>query len=185
MPVFISYRHTDRPQAMAINTRLKQANIKTYLDVLDPESQTTDDITGVITRNITECTHLIAVVSEQTALSWWVPFEIGEATISNRRICSFKTGPSEAAAVPRQMAEIEHGNDLDFFIDAYREEVTNKRSVMLDSMSESMKGTYKRNAERFRSVAGQDTSRCAARTGKTPNNSTPSSKTKSAVAFSC
>jgi hypothetical protein len=39
--------------------------------------------------------------------------------------------------------------DLDFFIDAYREEVTNKRSVMLDSMSESMKGTYKRNAEQF------------------------------------
>jgi hypothetical protein len=38
MPVFISYRHTDRVQAMAINARLKQANIKTYLDVLDAES---------------------------------------------------------------------------------------------------------------------------------------------------
>ena len=46
MPVFISYRHTDRAHAMAINSRLIQANIKTYLDVLDPESQTTDDITG-------------------------------------------------------------------------------------------------------------------------------------------
>lgn len=57
MPVFISYRHTDRVQAMAINARLKLANIKTYLDVLDTESQQTDDITAVITRNITECTH--------------------------------------------------------------------------------------------------------------------------------
>lgn len=94
MPVFISYRHTDRVQAMAINARLKQANIKTYLDVLDAESQTTDDITGVITRNITDCTHLLAVVSEKTAQSWWVPFEIGEATISNRRICSYQIGPS-------------------------------------------------------------------------------------------
>lgn len=65
MPVFISYRHIDRPQAMAINAQLMQANIKTYLDVLDPESQTTDDITGVITRNITECTHLLAVVSKK------------------------------------------------------------------------------------------------------------------------
>jgi hypothetical protein len=46
MPVFISYRHSDRSHAIAISTRLKQANIKTYLDVLDPESQTTDDITG-------------------------------------------------------------------------------------------------------------------------------------------
>jgi hypothetical protein len=65
MPVFISYRHMDRPHAMNINSRLMQANIRTYLDVLDPESQTTDDITGVITRNITECTHLLAVVSEK------------------------------------------------------------------------------------------------------------------------
>ncbi|PTT60867.1 molecular chaperone Tir, partial [Pseudomonas sp. HMWF007] len=86
MPVFISYRHTDRDQAIEINSRLKKANINTYLDVLDAESQSTEDITAVITRNITQCTHLLAVVSERTALSWWVPFEIGEATISNRRI---------------------------------------------------------------------------------------------------
>jgi MTH538 TIR-like domain (DUF1863). len=94
MPVFISYRHSDRPHAIAINTRLIQANIKTYFDVLDPESQTTDDITGVITRNITACTHLLAVISENTAQSWWVPFEIGEATISNRRICSYQMAPA-------------------------------------------------------------------------------------------
>lgn len=149
MPVFISYRHIDRLHAVAINNRLKQANIKTYLDVLDPESQTTDDITGVITRNITECTHLLAVVSERTALSWWVPFEIGEATISNRRICSFKTGPAELPLYLDKWPKLSTDRDLDFFIDAYREEVTNKRSVMLDSMSESMKGTYKRNAEQF------------------------------------
>ena len=149
MPVFISYRHMDRMQAMAINSRLKQANIKTYLDVLDPESQTTDDITGVITRNITECTHLLAVVSERTASSWWVPFEIGEATISNRRICSFKTGPAELPLYLDKWPKLSTDKDLDFFIDAYREEVTNKRSVMLDSMSESMKGTYKRNAEQL------------------------------------
>ncbi|MFJ4251025.1 toll/interleukin-1 receptor domain-containing protein [Pseudomonas sp. NPDC089741] len=149
MPVFISYRHMDRLHAVAINNRLKQANIKTYLDVLDPESQTTDDITGVITRNITECTHLLAVVSERTALSWWVPFEIGEATISNRRICSFKTGPAELPLYLDKWPKLSTDRDLDFFIDAYREEVMNKRSVMLDSMSESMKGTYKRNAEQF------------------------------------
>jgi hypothetical protein len=53
---------------MNINSRLMQANIRTYLDVLDPESQTTDDITGVITRNISECTHLLAVVSETAVL---------------------------------------------------------------------------------------------------------------------
>ncbi|MDT3311020.1 MULTISPECIES: toll/interleukin-1 receptor domain-containing protein [Pseudomonas] len=149
MPVFISYRHMDRAHAIAINSRLIQANIKTYLDVLDPESQTTDDITGVITRNITECTHLLAVVSEKTALSWWVPFEIGEATISNRRICSFKTGPTELPLYLDKWPKLSTASDLDFFIDAYREEVSNKRSMSLESISESVKGTYKRNAEIF------------------------------------
>ena len=149
MPVFISYRHMDRAHAMAINSRLIRANIKTYLDVLDPESQTTDDITGVITRNITECTHLLAVVSEKTALSWWVPFEIGEATISNRRICSFRTGPAELPLYLDKWPKLSTESDLDFFIDAYREEVSSKRSISLESMSESVKGTYKRNADMF------------------------------------
>ncbi|MCM8739996.1 MULTISPECIES: toll/interleukin-1 receptor domain-containing protein [Pseudomonas] len=149
MPVFISYRHMDRPQAMAINSRLMQANIKTYLDVLDPESQTTDDITGVITRNITECTHLLAVVSEKTALSWWVPFEIGEATISNRRICSFRTGPAQLPLYLDKWPKLSTDNDLNFFIDAYREEQSSRRSLTLDSSNESFSGTYKRNAELF------------------------------------
>ena len=149
MPVFISYRHTDRAHAIAISTRLIQANIKTYFDVLDPESQTTDDITGVITRNITECTHLLAIVSDKTALSWWVPFEIGEATISNRRICSFKTGPAELPLYLDKWPKLSNDRDLEFFIDAYREEVATKRSMTLDSINESLYRTYRGNAELF------------------------------------
>lgn len=151
MPVFISYRHMDRAYAMNINSRLKQANIKTYVDVLDPESQTTDDITGVITRNITECTHLLAVVSELTAQSWWVPFEIGEATISNRRICSFRTGPAELPLYLDKWPKLSSEKDLDFFIDAYHNETTLKRSMALDSITgnQSARGENKINAEQF------------------------------------
>jgi hypothetical protein len=151
MPVFISYRHMDRAHAININTRLMQANIKTYLDVLDPESQTTDDITGVITRNITECTHLLAVVSEKTASSWWVPFEIGEATISDRRICSFKTGPTELPLYLEKWPKLSSDKDIDFFIDAYRNEVTLKRSIALESVtgSEFARTFNKTNADRF------------------------------------
>ncbi|MVW89885.1 toll/interleukin-1 receptor domain-containing protein [Pseudomonas sp. PB101] len=151
MPVFISYRHMDRAYAININTRLIQANIKTYLDVLDPESQTTDDITGVITRNISECTHLLAVVSERTARSWWVPFEIGEATITNRRICSFKTGPTELPLYLDKWPKLTNERDIDFFIDAYRNETTQKRAMGLESVtgSESVRSVNKSNADRF------------------------------------
>ncbi|WP_337120035.1 toll/interleukin-1 receptor domain-containing protein, partial [Staphylococcus aureus] len=85
MSVFISYKHLDRNLALQIDERLKINGIKTYLDVLDAESQSTESITTVITKNIAMCTHLIAVVSKETATSWWVPFEIGEATISAKR----------------------------------------------------------------------------------------------------
>ncbi|WLI12135.1 MULTISPECIES: toll/interleukin-1 receptor domain-containing protein [Pseudomonas] len=149
MPVFISYRHTDRAQAMAINARLKLANIKTYLDVLDTESQQTDDITAVITRNITECTHLLAVVSQETAMSWWVPFEIGEATISDRRICSYKIGPSALPLYLDKWPKLSGDTDLDFFIDAYRKEAMLERSTGIESFSESIRGTFKRNADLF------------------------------------
>jgi hypothetical protein len=149
MPVFISYRHTDRIQAMAINARLKLANIKTYLDVLDTESQQTDDITAVITRNITECTHLLAVVSQETAMSWWVPFEIGEATISDRRICSYKIGASALPLYLDKWPKLSGDTDLDFFIDAYRKEAMLERSTGIESFSESARGTYKSNADLF------------------------------------
>ncbi|MHC8346254.1 toll/interleukin-1 receptor domain-containing protein [Pseudomonas sp. RT6P73] len=149
MPVFISYRHTDGAQAMVINARLKQANIKTYLDVLDTESQQTDDITTVITRNITECTHLLAVVSQETAMSWWVPFEIGEATISDRRICSYKIGTSELPLYLDKWPKLSNDVDLSFFIDAYRKESMSKRSIGMESFSESVRGTYKSDADLF------------------------------------
>ncbi|KAA0982731.1 MULTISPECIES: toll/interleukin-1 receptor domain-containing protein [Pseudomonas] len=149
MPVFISYRHTDRVQAMAINARLKLANIKTYLDVLDTESQQTDDITAVITRNITECTHLLAVVSQETAMSWWVPFEIGEATISDRRICSYKIGSSALPLYLDKWPKLSGDTDLDFFIDAYRKEAMSERSLGMESFSESIRGTYKSDADLF------------------------------------
>lgn len=91
MSVFISYRHTDRNTATAIARKLSINNIEYYLDVVDEESRNTDDITEVITKNIKQSTHLIAVISINTPGSWWVPFEIGQATIANRRICSYAT----------------------------------------------------------------------------------------------
>ena len=78
-----------------------------------------------------------------------MPFEIGEATISNRRICSFKTGPAELPLYLDKWPKLTDDQDLGFFIEAYREEVTNKRSMALDSINESLRGTYKKNAEYF------------------------------------
>jgi len=133
MPVFISYKHTDREVALAVNEHLYRNGIKTYIDVLDVESQTTNQITSVITKNLLECSHLIAVVSEQTSSSWWVPFEIGEATISQRRICTFNTG---RARLPEYLLEwpiMTNQNHLNFFIAQYKNERVSVSDLKLKS----------------------------------------------------
>ena len=123
MSVFISYKHLDRDLAMRINYRLKLDGIKTYLDVLDNESQSTENITAVITKNIAECTHLIAVVSHETASSWWVPFEIGEATISAKRIASYRSGYSQLPEYLDMWPKMDSMQHLSLFIAAYKSEI--------------------------------------------------------------
>lgn len=151
MTVFISYRHTDRAQAMTINDRLIKEGISTYLDVLDIESQSTDDITSVITRRISESTHLIAVVSSQTAQSWWVPFEIGEATITNRRICSYRTTVSQLPEYLSKWPQMTKPAEIELFIRSYKNEISGKRRISLESLnrSESMRSFDKINADTF------------------------------------
>ena len=154
MSVFISYRHTDRNTASAIAKKLEANNIKYYLDVVDDESKNTDDITEVITKNIKKSTHLIAVISINTVGSWWVPFEIGEATIANRRICSYAIREDAfnlslmsyryiTNALPEYLKKwpvLESSADLDEFIRQYRIDniaygIEGSRSYQFDSIN--------------------------------------------------
>lgn len=137
MSVFISYRHTDRVTALLIQQRLSERGIQTYLDVLDVESINAENITATISKNILQATHLIAVMSHDTAKSWWVPFEIGEATITNRRIASYRTG---AVQLPEylemwpQMSELRH---LDHFISEYQSQKSRSLFESFESRSAS------------------------------------------------
>ncbi|MGQ6011822.1 toll/interleukin-1 receptor domain-containing protein [Serratia sp. IR-2025] len=128
MSVFISYRHTDRLKANEINNKLRNAGIETYLDVLDGESQTTNDITNVITENIKRSSHLLAIVSQSTVLSWWVPFEIGEATITNRRICTYHHGVDRLPEYLDKWPKLSQMDDLTLFISEYKKDTTRSRA---------------------------------------------------------
>jgi hypothetical protein len=78
-----------------------------------------------------------------------VPFEIGEATISNRRICSFKIGPSDLPLYLDKWPTMSGEADINYFIDEYREEKLASRSMGLESFSESIRSVYKRDADLF------------------------------------
>lgn len=152
MPVFISYKHLDRKIAMYINEMLTESGIKTYIDVLDEESKNTTDITDVITKNISNCTHLIAVISEKTASSWWVPFEIGEATITFRRIASFQSDSIKLPEYLDKWPKMRTTTHLDMFINSYKNEDSGLRG-MFESVGDGVKRKLNRNdADAFHST---------------------------------
>jgi hypothetical protein len=90
MPVFLSYQRRDEGKARSICATLTDTHgIRTYIDVLDPALSSASNVTNTILRRLADCTHLLALISESTNISWWVPFEIGAATKTDARITSY------------------------------------------------------------------------------------------------
>lgn len=81
--VFLSHKKEDKFACKEIAKYLKDAEIDYYLDVEDAGLQHASlindpiKITESIKKGIRESTHMMVVVSEKTARSQWVPFEIG------------------------------------------------------------------------------------------------------------
>lgn len=91
MPVFISHRTVDDAIASRTAKRLTDIHgIKCYLDNIDRRLLTVSaqQLTTILVEMVNKCTNLLAVVTENTAGSWWVPYEIGVAKQAPRIIAS-------------------------------------------------------------------------------------------------
>jgi|SRR6185295_19918591 len=89
MPVFVSHKKEDSEEASRVHQYLLHNGVPAYVDLLEmggPGIQSDEDITKKILQRLGECTHLMAVVSQNTKKSWWVPFEIGVAMDKKHRI---------------------------------------------------------------------------------------------------
>lgn len=148
MPVFISYQHADRDEAILINQFLKECDIECYLDVLDVESRTasSEEITNIITENVKKSTHLIAVTSKNTDASWWVPFEIGEATIVDCRIATYRKEETTLPEYLEQWPAMKNRRDLVKFVEAYRVDET---TLMFESRTGNEKYVSNNTANDF------------------------------------
>lgn len=75
---------------------MENAGIDVYLDIYDNELQNAANIgdpeiiTAIIERGISTSTHAMCLVSEKTINSWWVPYELGYAKKSGKKISSLK-----------------------------------------------------------------------------------------------
>ena len=79
--IFLSHKIEDKAPAEQAAARLKSKGLGVYLDTIDPHiSGDGPELGEYIRKALGECTQLLALVSEKTANSWWVPWEIGVAT---------------------------------------------------------------------------------------------------------
>lgn len=90
MKIFISHKKEDEGPAFSIRQTLVSAGAEAYLDTLDNiTSEDGEKLTKHIREKLRECSDVIVVLSSNTKLSWWVPFEIGMATENDKPIANY------------------------------------------------------------------------------------------------
>jgi len=122
MSVFLSHKKENEKEALIIARYLEINNIQYYIDVFDPNIQDTDDITSLLLKRVRGCTHLMAIVSEYTEKSWWVPFEIGVASEIEKRITSFQLKSIKMPDFLSKWPIIKSMEDLEIFVKLYRQD---------------------------------------------------------------
>lgn len=90
--VFLSYSHPDSEIVRQIATVLDEAGIEHFLDRKDIGWG--DAITESVQEALHSCTHLLVVISPASLKSQWVPFEIGHALATGKRVLPMLTHPS-------------------------------------------------------------------------------------------
>lgn len=95
--IFLSHISIDKSAVIKIaDYIMNKADIDVYLDIHDDELQNavnrgnSAEITALIERGITNSSHAMCLISEKTIGSWWVPYELGYAKKSDKKISSLK-----------------------------------------------------------------------------------------------
>ena len=154
MSIFISHTTSDDLIAKKIFLRLtKIYHIKCYIDDIDKELENKrgkSSLTPLLVNRLRKCDTLLAVVTENTKGSWWVPFEIGTAREMPRVISSFTNLPdyptySKKQGLPEYFLEwprLRTDEDLDIFANEYQ-----RKFLLLQEGSESISFNNVRNFE--------------------------------------
>lgn len=123
MRVFISHKKEDSETASRIAYRLRTFHqVDCYLDVFDPHAgKTGDDLGDYLRRVLQDCTELMAVVSQTTKESWWVPWEIGVAQEKERPITTFAGGHCVLPTYLKKWPYLKTVDELDIYIRVAKE----------------------------------------------------------------
>jgi hypothetical protein len=145
MPVFISHRTADDALAKAVRDRLTKVHgITCYLDDLDKEAGAANQsnrVTALIVKRLTDCTNLLAVVTQNTRGSWWVPFEVGVARQAPRIITSYTN--LVQGELPEFLTEwpvLRGEGAIDKFASFYKQQVPAVKRLLLEKFATASEG---------------------------------------------
>jgi len=151
MPIFISHTTRDDELAKKVFWRLNRIHdITCYIDDMDK---------ALLVDRLRKCDTLLAVVTENTKGSWWVPFEIGTAREMPRVISSFTPLPDRSAytwqeTLPEYLLEwprLRSDSDIDVFAREYkRQSLLLEKSIGLENFSQ--RSASVNNARNFEST---------------------------------
>jgi hypothetical protein len=146
--IFLSHQKHDSEVALEVKIRLKiNHNIDCYLDIIDPAIKIGEDLANHVRNELNQCTQLLAIVSEATMLSWWVPWEIGVATEKDYPLATFGKNV-ELPEYLRKWPYMKNMADLDKYAEVSKE--AQKRVVNVDMQSISSNSiTYRNEATEY------------------------------------
>lgn len=115
MKIFISHKREDLLLAKQAYDQLS-SQIDCYLDAYDEHLATSiSDLGDYFRTKLRNSTHLLAIVSKSTQLSWWVPFEIGMATERDYPIATFSPNMIELPGYLKKWPYLQSNNDLTIY----------------------------------------------------------------------
>lgn len=116
--VFLSHISVDKPSAIAVGNYITEhGGIDVYLDIHDQELQqavNTGDALGItefIERGLSKSTHIMCLVSAETARSWWVPYELGYAKNAGAKLSTLKLKGEVSLPAYLEISEIIRGTE--------------------------------------------------------------------------
>lgn len=135
MKIFLSHQRTDSSIALQIQRHLKSNHgIDCYLDIVDNQFDNGEDIAEHVRKELNNCTQLLAVVSDTTKKSWWVPWEIGVATEKDFPLATFGGG-IELPEYLKKWPYLRNISDLDKYAEASKDASKRLVTATLESAS--------------------------------------------------
>ena len=144
--VFISHKNADEVVAKQVAERVRRNGLEFYLDSVDPAlAQDGPGLADYLLAKMSGCPQLIAVVSSETAKSWWVPWEIGVGSEKRFRMATFAGRPVELPGYLEKWPRLRSLDDVDLYCEYSNQSDLSIRAAMSRVHSESARLSAERS----------------------------------------